>query len=99
MKRVVPIIVLFLFWQSIKAQTSYTWNGSVSTNWNVAGNWTPNGIPGTLDNVKVVTATNNCKLSANTGVWHVNLSSGTLDLGGNTLTVGGDTALFSAGTV
>jgi hypothetical protein len=99
MKRVVPIIVLFLLGQSIKAQTVYTWNGSVSANWNVAGNWTPNGIPGTSDNVKIVTATNMCQLSANAGVWHVNLSSGTLDLGGNTLTVGGDTALFSTGTV
>ena len=99
MKRIVPIIVLFLLGQSIKAQTAYTWNGSVSTNWNVAGNWTPNGIPGTLDNVKVVTAANNCQLTANTSISTINLASGTLDLGGFTLTAGGTTAQFSAGTV
>ena len=99
MKRVVPIIVLFFFGQSIKAQTAYTWNGSVSTNWNVAGNWTPNGIPGTLDYVKIVTATNNCQLTANTSISTINLTSGMLDLGGLTLTVGGNTAQFSTGTV
>jgi len=99
MKRLLPFIGLFLLVQSLTAQTAYTWNGSISANWNVAGNWTPNGIPGTLDNVKIVTATNNCQLTANTSITTINLTSGTLDLGGLTLTVGSGTAQFSAGTV
>ncbi|MFT3680060.1 MAG: T9SS type A sorting domain-containing protein [Ferruginibacter sp.] len=28
--------------QTIIAPSNYTWNGSVSTNWTIAGNWTPN---------------------------------------------------------
>jgi hypothetical protein len=99
MKRLLPFIGLFLLVQSLTAQTAYTWNGSISATWNVAGNWTPNGIPGTLDNVKIVTATNDCQLSANAAISNINLTSGTLDLGGFTLTVGGSTALFSTGTV
>ncbi len=99
MKPLLPLIGLFLLVQSISAQTAYTWNGSVSANWNVAGNWSPNGIPGTLDNVKIVTATNNCQLPANTGISNITLTSGTLDLGGFTLTAGGNTAQFSTGTV
>ena len=99
MKRLLPFIGLFLLVQSLSAQTAYTWNGSISANWNVAGNWTPNGIPGTVDYVKIVTAPNNCQLTANTSISTINLTSGTLDLGGLTLTVGGSTALFSAGTV
>jgi len=80
MKRLLPFIGLFLLVQSLTAQTAYTWNGSISATWNVAGNWTPNGIPGTLDNVKIVTATNDCQLSANAAISNINLTSGTLDL-------------------
>lgn len=25
--------------------TSFVWNGSISTSWDLAGNWTPNGVP------------------------------------------------------
>jgi len=34
------------------------WNGSVSTNWNVANNWTPSGVPTALDCVVVPDTTN-----------------------------------------
>ncbi len=44
-------LVLFAYYAS--AQTSYTWNGSTSTAWTTAANWTPSGTPGTGDNVTV----------------------------------------------
>jgi hypothetical protein len=99
MKKLLPLLGLFLLVQSVTAQTAYTWNGSVSTNWNVAGNWTPNGIPGALDNVTIVTSTNSCQLAANTSISNITLTSGILNLGGFTLTAGGTTAQFSTGSV
>ncbi|MDR6764734.1 putative secreted protein, partial [Flavobacterium sp. 2755] len=38
---------------SVNAYAGKTWNGSVSTNWNAAGNWTPNGVP-TVDDCVVI---------------------------------------------
>jgi hypothetical protein len=34
-----------------------TWTGTVSSDWNVAGNWTPNLIPGAGDNITISTGT------------------------------------------
>ncbi|HEX9509538.1 MAG TPA: T9SS type A sorting domain-containing protein [Puia sp.] len=99
MKRLVLFISLFLFLQTAKSQTSYTWNGSVSTAWNTPANWTPNGIPGAADNVKIVTAGNSCLLNTSTHLTNITLTSGTLDLGGFTLTVDGATAAFNAGAI
>ncbi len=31
--------------------TTYTWNGSTDTDWATATNWTPNGVPGSIDNI------------------------------------------------
>lgn len=41
------------------APISYTWNGTTSNDWNTAANWTPNGIPGIIDNVLINTASPN----------------------------------------
>ena len=30
-----------------------TWNGSIDDNWSVAGNWTANGVPVSIDNVNI----------------------------------------------
>jgi Secretion system C-terminal sorting domain len=85
--------------QALQAQTNYTWNGTASTSWNTATNWTPNGIPGSADNVTVVTGGNNCKLGASTSINNLTVTSGTLDMNGGTLTVNGTTAQFTTGTV
>ena len=90
---------LCLIGQAGQSQTNYTWNGSLSTDWNTAGNWTPNGIPGAADNVTIVTGGNTCLLSASTGVSNFKLTSGTFDLGGFTFSANGTTATFSTGTV
>lgn len=85
--------------QTAIAQTSYTWNGSVSSSWTTPGNWTPNGIPGGADDVKIVTAGNICILNASTTINDIDLTSGTLDLNSATLTINGASALFTSGTV
>ena len=47
------------------ASTSYTWNGSVSTDWATAANWTPSGIPAALDNVTInVPGTNTLSINS-----------------------------------
>src|SRR5579872_2434014 len=83
--------------QSLHAQINYTWVGAVSTSWNTATNWAPNGIPGPADNVTVVSG-NVCKLGASTSINNLTLTSGTLDMNGGTLTVNGTTAQFTTGT-
>src|SRR5580700_2609558 len=99
MKTLIRLVALTLLIQTAHAQTSYTWNGSVSTAWNTATNWTPNGIPGSADNVTIVTGSNNCVVNATSSINNLTLTSGTLNLGGFTLTVNGTTASFTAGTV
>lgn len=98
MKSFLLLISLFFFIQPAQSQTSYTWNGSTSTSWNTPANWTPNGVPGSADNVTIVTGSNNCILSSATSINNITLTSGTLNLGGATLTVNGTTATFTAGT-
>ena len=43
--------------QSAKAQT--VWNGSVSSDWNTNGNWTPGAVPTAADNVIIDTTSPN----------------------------------------
>ncbi len=100
MKRSILLCVfLVIALQALRAQTNYTWNGSTSTSWNTATNWTPNGIPGPADNVTIVTGSNNCKLGGSTSINNLTLTSGTLDMNGGTLTVNGTTVQFTAGIV
>ncbi|MEO9022256.1 MAG: T9SS type A sorting domain-containing protein [Ginsengibacter sp.] len=99
MKQFLLLLGFFVFTQTIKAQTSYTWNGSVSTLATDAANWTPNGIPGPLDAVTIVTASNICKLNTNANIASITVSSGIVDLGGYTATVSGPNAIFTSGTV
>jgi hypothetical protein len=77
------------------AQTSYTWNGSTSTNWNTSTNWAPNGIPGSTDNVNIVPGANNCILAANTSVSNLTITNGVLNLNGFTLNTSGVVACNS----
>jgi len=81
------------------SQTSYTWKGTVSSNWGVAGNWLPSGVPGAADNVTIVTGSNICVLPAGTNINNLTVTSGVLDLGGVQLTVSGATASFGGGVV
>ena len=39
--------------------TNYTWNGNVNASWQIASNWTPNGIPSSFDNITITASTSN----------------------------------------
>src|SRR6185437_14690747 len=99
MKRPLLVATLMTLLCAVRAQTSYTWNGSLSSAWTTAGNWTPNGIPGSADNVTIVTGSNTCQLTASQSIGNFTLTSGALDLGGTTLTINGATVTFTKGTV
>lgn len=99
MKTFLLSAAILLILQVSEAQISYTWNGSVSSSWTNPVNWTPNGIPGATDDVKIVTGSNICILTTGTSINDINLAGGTLDLNGQTFTVIGANALFSSGTV
>ncbi|MFN7015441.1 MAG: hypothetical protein ACK4ON_14340, partial [Bacteroidia bacterium] len=75
------------------AQTTYTWNGSVSTDWNTAANWTPSGIPTASDHAIIVTASNNLVLTTNQSITNFTINSGIIDLNGFQLTTTGNVAL------
>ncbi|MFZ4521018.1 MAG: T9SS type A sorting domain-containing protein [Bacteroidales bacterium] len=47
--------------------TNYAWNGSASNDWATPTNWTPNGIPGALDNVTIGVPGSNTNCSINSG--------------------------------
>jgi len=99
MKLFILFISLFVCSATANSQTSYTWNGSVSSAWNTPANWSPAGIPGNTDNVTIVTGSNTCLLNINAGINNITVTSGTLDLGTFTLTVAGPVATFTTGTV
>ncbi len=80
------------------AQVNYTWNGGTSSSWTISSNWTPNGVPGSADNVTVVAAPNSCNLSTNISIARFTISSGTVNLGGFVLTTSDNTS-FVGGSV
>ncbi|PWA03898.1 hypothetical protein, partial [Flavobacterium psychrotolerans] len=48
----------------LSSGSSYTWNGTGGDGlWGTAANWTPNGIPGSLDQITIVTAGTNLALA------------------------------------
>ena len=76
--------------------TNYTWTGAVSSDWFGASNWSPNGVPGALDNVTI--ANGGAPLVGhNTSVNNATLTSGTIG-GSGTLTVT-NTFTWSGGAV
>jgi PKD repeat protein len=69
----------------------YTWTGTTSTAWNVAGNWSPAAIPAAGDAVVIPNVANDPVLAANTSVSHITIESGAvLSLNGFALTVTGN---------
>ncbi|MEO8151208.1 MAG: T9SS type A sorting domain-containing protein [Bacteroidia bacterium] len=79
--------------------TNRTWNGTTSTAWGTASNWTPSGVPGVNDSVTIVSATNNPVLSVSVSVKRFTMTSGTLDLNTDTLTISNGFATFNGGTI
>lgn len=90
-------ILFFFFGISSYAQT---WNGSVSSAWNTAANWTPATIPGAGNDVTInnAAAPNQPILPSNLTIRDLSMSSGILDLSGFTLTITRNTNI-SGGTI
>lgn len=85
--------------QTIYSQTTFTWKGTISTDWNTPGNWNPVGVPASTDHIIIATAPNTCTLSAPTDIANLTLTSGRLDMGGFLLRVNGTTVTFTTGTI
>ncbi len=99
MKQLLLFVGLFICAQTMNAQVSYTWNGSVSSAWNTAANWTPNGVPGAVDNVTIAVAPFGCIITSDQSVNNFTLTSGIIDLKGNTLTANGTAISLTSGTI
>ncbi|MFZ4621966.1 MAG: T9SS type A sorting domain-containing protein [Bacteroidota bacterium] len=85
------LFFLLLGSTAVFAQTSYV--SAASGNWNTAATWTPNGVPGSADNVTVSAAhtisidlnasVNNLSFAASTSKLNFNVASKTLSVYGN----------------
>ncbi|MEP6713558.1 MAG: hypothetical protein ABJA37_14125, partial [Ferruginibacter sp.] len=70
MKNFYLFICMMLTIVTVNAQT---WNGSVNTDWNIAGNWT-GGVPLAAGNVIIpMVVTNNPKFSSNVTINTINM--------------------------
>ena len=81
-----------------------TWNGSINTDWNTAGNWTPNGVPTTSDCVvipntvsKPIISGTNTNSYANT-LYVINLGSLTVN-SSNNLNVTNTVNVYTGGSL
>jgi len=88
----------FLAYFNFTAQTNYTWTGSTSSDWNTASNFSPNGIPTSVDNVAIGSSPNNPSLSGSVSIAGFSISSATLTLNGYTL-ISNYSATFSGSTI
>ena len=95
MKKLFLLFSLSILFKLSIAQTSYVWNGTTSTAYTTTTNWTPNGLPGSGDNITIVTGANNCILSGNVTVTNLTITSGLLNLNGFTLNTTGVVACNS----
>ncbi|AMJ65620.1 DUF4394 domain-containing protein [Hymenobacter sp. PAMC 26628] len=93
----------------IAVGTALTWNGSASTDWGTAANWTPNRVPTSVDDVTIPSGTpNQPAVSGSQAARYVVLASGasltsndgsTLTVGGNFTNNGGTLAGTGSGTI
>ncbi|TPG65992.1 DUF4394 domain-containing protein [Hymenobacter nivis] len=93
----------------IATGTGLTWNGSASTDWGTAANWTPNRVPTNADDVTIPGGTpNQPAVSGSQAARFVVLASGasltsndgsTLTVGGNFTNNGGTLAGAGTGTI
>ncbi|MBP6403412.1 MAG: hypothetical protein KA492_12845 [Bacteroidia bacterium] len=86
--------------EDAKAATTYTWNGSLGSEWGLAGNWTPSGLPGSSDIVIIGSTTNAPALSDVTSIASLTLNNGAnLSMNGNSLTLSGNFTMNTGATI
>lgn len=96
--RKVCIFVTFLcLFQNAKA-ISYTWNGSVSNDFGTPTNWTPAGVPGTIDDIIINSSGFSPLFEELAGVRNFTINSGTFNVNGFIFLIRG-TSNFNGGTV
>jgi hypothetical protein len=81
--------------------TPYTWNGSVSADWANASNWTPNGIPTSIDNATIVTVSGpnqNLNLTSAQSINNLIINGNFAIAATGSLSVGG-AVTYTSGTV
>jgi hypothetical protein len=72
------------------ANTTYTWTGASSTNWNTAGNWSPASVPLATDNAIIPNLANKPLLSATSAIYGINIAgSAFVDITGQSFTING----------
>ncbi len=75
------------------AQVTYTWNGSVSSNWGNGSNWTPNGVPGSDDVVVLSNVGYNPIFDGTDAPSTFTINSGTFDINGYNFAINGSATL------
>lgn len=73
--------ITYTAYNGICSGHSYIWNGSSSTTWSTANNWTPSGTPTSTDDVVIPHTTNAPTVTGSTTVNTINFT------GNNTITV------------
>jgi len=59
MKKILYLLITLLINQNVFAQTiTKTWRGTTSTNWAIASNWSPSGVPTAIDVISIPDVTN-----------------------------------------
>jgi hypothetical protein len=89
MRSKVVILVFILVIYLIEISLGQTWNGSASSNWNTASNWTPATVPGAGNDVIInnPVSPNQPTLPGNISVRDLTINNGVLNLANFTLTV------------
>jgi hypothetical protein len=85
----VDLLMLFAFQTQA---TSYSWTGSTNSDWFVATNWSPNGIPDSSDNVNISSFNGTCFANAPVTIKMLTMGGypGATLGGSGTITVTGD---------
>ncbi len=90
-------IAIFLLVLQASHATKYTWNGSSSSNWNTAANWTPSSaVPTSSDSVYLNSSGTSPLLDQNRSIKALYTTSGSLNLNGFTLTITATTKIKSS---
>ncbi|GEM_PF-883194 len=89
MRSRVVMLVFILVICLIEISLGQTWNGSASSNWNTASNWTPATVPGAGNDVIInnPASPNQPTLPGNISIRDLTINNGILNLANFTLTV------------
>ena len=86
--------------EDAKAGTTYTWNGSLGSEWGLAGNWTPSGTPGASDIIIIGSTAHSPVLAEATTIASLTINNGgVLTTNGNPLSLSGNFTMNTGATL